>query len=194
MAYVYRHIRLDKNQPFYIGIADDSKNGLYTRAHGLHGRNPLHQSIVDKTEVEVEIVLDDLTWEDACEKEKELISLYGRIMLNNGCLSNLTAGGEGTLGRIDSLEINAKRSDALKGRVFSEETLAKMKASRNKRTDSQKGYKRSEETKEKNRQSHLGKTASIETKLKQSESAKGRIPWNKGLTYKLKNIDSNEKI
>jgi hypothetical protein len=187
MAYVYRHIRLDKNLPFYIGIADDSKNGLYTRAYGLHGRNPLHQSIVDKTEVEVEIILDDLTWEEACEKEKELISLYGRIMLNNGCLSNLTAGGEGTLGRIDSLEINAKRSDALKGRVFSEETLAKMKVSRNARTDSQKGYKRSEETKEKNRQSHLGKTTSIETKLKQSESAKGRIPWNKGLTYTFKN-------
>jgi hypothetical protein len=24
MAYVYRHIRLDKNEPFYIGIGSDS--------------------------------------------------------------------------------------------------------------------------------------------------------------------------
>jgi len=25
MAYVYRHIRLDKNEPFYIGISNDVK-------------------------------------------------------------------------------------------------------------------------------------------------------------------------
>ena len=31
MAYLYRHIRLDKNVPFYVGIGDD-KEGLYKRA------------------------------------------------------------------------------------------------------------------------------------------------------------------
>lgn len=35
MAYLYRHIRLDKNEPFYIGIGSDSnynrdlQNGIY---------------------------------------------------------------------------------------------------------------------------------------------------------------------
>jgi len=187
MAYVYRHIRLDKNVPCYIGIAKDDK-GVYKRAFAIKvGRNPLHQNIINKTEIEVEIMLDDLTWEEACEKEKELITLYGRKDKSTGILCNLTDGGEGAPGVIQSLEVRLEKSNRLKGRVFSEETLAKMKASRNARTDSQKGYKRSEETKEKNRQSHLGKTASIKTKLKQSEAAKGRIPWNKGLAYTLKN-------
>lgn len=93
MAYVYRHIRLDKNQPFYIGIGSDSK-GKYSRAHAVK-RNPIHQSITNKTNFKVEIILDDLSWEEACEKEKELIKLYGRIDLHTGSLSNMTSGGDG---------------------------------------------------------------------------------------------------
>ena len=186
MAYVYRHIRLDKNQPCYIGIAKED-NGVYRRANEIKvGRNPLHQNIINKTTILVEIVLDELTWEAACQKEKELIKLYGRKDQGTGILCNLTDGGEGTVNRIYSNQANLDRSNKLKGSVFSEETLAKMKVSRNARTDSQKGYKRSEETKLKNRQSHLGKRDSLETRQKKSESAKGKTPWNKGLKYDLK--------
>ena len=32
MAYLYRHIRLDKNKPFYVGIGDNDNNN-YKRAH-----------------------------------------------------------------------------------------------------------------------------------------------------------------
>ena len=32
MAYIYRHIRLDKNEPFYIGIGSDVE-GKYKRAN-----------------------------------------------------------------------------------------------------------------------------------------------------------------
>ena len=182
MAYVYRHIRLDKNEPCYIGIANDD-NGIYKRANEIaRGRNPLHQNILDKTSILVEIILDDLSWEEACEKEKELISLYGRKDLGSGILCNLTDGGEGTINRVYSESANISRSKKLKGRKFSPETIAKMKESRNKRTDSQKGYKRSAETKEKNRQSHLGKKDSVETRQKKSESAKRRIARNKGLS------------
>ena len=39
MAYLYRHIRLDKNEPFYIGIGGDDK-GYYERAyHKISHRN-----------------------------------------------------------------------------------------------------------------------------------------------------------
>ena len=34
MAYVYRHVRVDKNQPFYIGIGTDNN---YKRARNLTG-------------------------------------------------------------------------------------------------------------------------------------------------------------
>jgi hypothetical protein len=113
-----------------------------------------------------------LTWEEACEKEKEFIKLYGRKDQGSGCLCNLTDGGEGTVNRVYSEQANLDRSNKLKGRKFSEETLAKMKISRNLRTDSQKGYKRSEECKEKNRRSHLGKKLSEAHKKKISDALK----------------------
>jgi hypothetical protein len=93
MAYLYRHIRLDINEPFYIGIGSDSDN--YRRAHEKSRRNIHWKRIIDKSSYEIEIIMDDLTWKNACEKEKEFISLYGRVDLNNGTLCNHTDGGEG---------------------------------------------------------------------------------------------------
>ena len=92
MAVVYRHIRLDKNEPFYIGIG----NSKY-RATKKDSRNEIWQNIVSKTDYKVEIIFDDLSWEEACEKEKEFILLYGRKK-DGGILANITFGGEGVVG------------------------------------------------------------------------------------------------
>lgn len=110
MAYVYRHIRLDKNEPFYIGIGSDE---TYYRANKKSQRNIHWKRVVAKTDYEVEIILDDLTWEQACEKEKEFIKLYGR---NNygGILVNITKGGDGTLGHILTRESKEKLSNSIK--------------------------------------------------------------------------------
>lgn len=97
MAYIYRHIRVDKNIPFYIGIGSDLK---YNRANSIRDRNIFWKRIANKTEYRVEIMLDDLSWEEACEKEIELIDLYGRSDLNRGPLCNLTNGGDGAHGVI----------------------------------------------------------------------------------------------
>lgn len=43
MAYVYRRIRLDKNEPFYIGIGTDTKN--YKRANVRSLRNRVWKNI-----------------------------------------------------------------------------------------------------------------------------------------------------
>lgn len=94
MAILYRHIRLDKNEPFYIGIGKKT-----SRAYFKHSRNKYWNNVVSNTDYEVEIMLDDLTWEEACEKEKEFIKLYGRKNNGSGILANMTDGGEGTLGR-----------------------------------------------------------------------------------------------
>jgi len=104
MAYLYRHIRLDKNEPFYIGIGSDSN---YNRAYEIKKdrRNIVWSRIASKSEIEVEIMLDGLSWDNACEKEIEFIKLYGRIDNGNGILSNLTDGGDGTLGLIVSKEL-----------------------------------------------------------------------------------------
>jgi hypothetical protein len=91
---VYRHIRLDKNEPFYIGIGNSKE-----RAYRKDGRNPLWKKIVDKTNYKVQIIFDDLTKEEACNKEIELISLYGRIINGTGILSNITCGGDILIGK-----------------------------------------------------------------------------------------------
>jgi hypothetical protein len=91
MAYVYRHIRLDKNEPFYIGIGSDEK---YNRAYTFDSRNKIWKSIISKTDYEVEILFDNISWEEACKKEIEFIDLYKR-KCENGVLANLSKGGEG---------------------------------------------------------------------------------------------------
>jgi hypothetical protein len=89
---VYRHIRLDTNVPFYIGIG-----GTIGRAYSKQSRNPHWINITNKTAYRVEILFEELSWNDACEKEKELIRLYGRIDLGTGILVNMTAGGDGSI-------------------------------------------------------------------------------------------------
>lgn len=129
MEYVYRHIRLDKNEPFYIGISNDDKY----RATTKRKRNIIWTRIVSKTDYEVEILLDNLSWEEACLKELEFISLYGRIDINTGCLANMTNGGEGTVGRkyIPSETHKLNLSIASKGKKMS--TTAKNKMSKSKK-------------------------------------------------------------
>jgi len=122
MAYLYRHIRLDKNEPFYIGIGSDPK-----RAYSNRDRNKYWKNIVNNFGYEVDIVLDDLTWEEACEKEKEFIKLYGRFQFG-GILCNMTDGGDGGFGVIVSEETKEKKRIISKKIGISSETREKMAA------------------------------------------------------------------
>jgi len=87
---VYRHIRLDINEVFYIGI------GNKKRPYKNIGRNKYWNNIVNKTDYNVEVIAKGLTWEDACELECFLIQEYGRKDLKLGNLCNMTDGGDGT--------------------------------------------------------------------------------------------------
>lgn len=95
MAYVYTYTRLDNNEIFYVGIGSDSK---YKRAKNLSLRTDYFKKIINKSKYKLDIVFDGLSWEDACLKEIELISLYGRKDLGTGTLVNFTNGGEGRKG------------------------------------------------------------------------------------------------
>lgn len=194
MAVVYRHIRLDKNEPFYIGIGKTEK-----RAYSKHSRNRYWNHITKNTEYKVQVLFNDLSWEQAIEKEIELIQTYGRKDLGLGTLVNLTDGGEGlrnykltesqlqflretflgegnpmfgkkhsekSINKIKEVranqtfteESNRKRSEKLKGRVFTEEHLSKLR-----------GKKHSPESIEKMK----NRVVSEETRKKLSESKKG---------------------
>jgi hypothetical protein len=204
MSVVYRHIRLDKNEPFYIGIGEKE-----SRAYSKHGRNEFWNKIIKKTNYKVDILFDDLTWEEAQEKEKEFISIYGRRDLGTGILVNLTDGGENppkmfghkfNLGRKQSQQTRKKRSESLMGRTFSEETrklksdIAKSKGQK----PSFKGYKHSEESKKLIGELGKGRTCSEETRKKLSEAKKGKTPNNaksvviNNITYKSVSDASND--
>lgn len=151
MAYVYRHVRLDKNEPFYIGISSDYN---YKRAYSLAGRNKYWNNIVNKTDYIVDIVMDNLTWDEACQKEIEFISLYGRKDFNLGPLVNKTNGGDGLCGILVSSETRLKMSQSQSKRKFTP---------------------LSDETKYKISQSHIGKKISQEHRDKIVKANTGQI-------------------
>lgn len=156
MAVLYRHIRLDKNEPFYIGIGKDEK-----RAYSKQSRNTYWRGIVKKTDYEVEILFDNLTWDEACEKEKEFIKLYGRKDIGTGCLCNMTDGGDGTINI--SNETRSKMIESHTGKSLSEVTKDKI----------------SEKVRGENHPMY-GKVHTDESKEKMSNSKKGKPSWNKG--------------
>lgn len=147
MAYLYRHIRSDKNVPFYIGIGIDSN---YYRAKSKKSRNNHWNKIVNKTDYEVEILFENDNYDFIKEKEIEFIALHGRSDLGLGTLCNLTNGGDGCLGLVHSDEAKLKMSIPNKGKIISEEQRRKVS------------------------EFHKGKITSEETKRKMSEAAMGK--------------------
>lgn len=91
MAYVYQHITLTSKEIFYIGI---SANDIQ-RCTSKNSRNDDWHDIVYLCGYKTEIIFENLTWKEACKKEKELINLHGRKDIGKGCLVNHTDGGEG---------------------------------------------------------------------------------------------------
>lgn len=96
--FVYQHIRNDKNYVFYIGIGKiNPKYPTYKmqhyRAYSKSGRNPIWKNITNKTSYTVEIIEDNLNFEEVKNKEIELIQYYGKLK-SGGLLSNISDGGE----------------------------------------------------------------------------------------------------
>ena len=152
---VYRHIRPDKDEVFYIGKAVSGSKRPYNS--GCSRRSDFWKKIVDKNNGKygVEIIMDNLTEEEAFLKEIEFIELYGRKDLGTGTLCNMTYGGEGPSGRKHSEESKLKMSESHKGKVLSEVTKSKLseaakgrvltKEWKDKISNSQKGKKLTDE-------------------------------------------------
>lgn len=92
--YVYAHYAIGEDVPFYIG------KGSGKRAWSKDGRSFWWWNIVKKYGLEVRILLETDIESIAFEKEKQLITEYGRRDLNTGTLVNLTDGGEGASGLV----------------------------------------------------------------------------------------------
>jgi len=109
LHYLYRHIRLDTNEVFYIGIGTvrkkEEKYRYYTRARIKNNRNKWWKHVVSKTDYRVEILLESDDYEFINKKEQEFIALYGRKDLGLGTLVNLTDGGNGIIFKKENIKI-----------------------------------------------------------------------------------------
>ena len=162
--YLYRHVRNDLNQPFYIGIGKKKEKKIgfrhneseYRRAYSPHSRSGFWYNIA-KNGYEVEIMYESNSHEEIKQKEIEFVRLYGRRSLGNGPLVNLTDGGDGVLRMPISDETREKMRKSQLGKKQSPEQIAKRV--------------------EKLRGGHfnLGRKQSPEEKERRSKSMKGKI-------------------
>jgi hypothetical protein len=81
--------------------------GKRFRSHLAHAANPILKRKIERIRIaglepEVRLLNQELSCEEACQAEKEIIARWGRLDLRTGLLCNLTDGGEGTEGRVAS--------------------------------------------------------------------------------------------
>lgn len=90
--YLYRHIRLDKNEPFYIGVGtirdSNSYHTKYTRAFKWIERPSAWLEIASKTEFDVEILFESPDRNFILEKEREFINIHKSRLFDGGTLVN----------------------------------------------------------------------------------------------------------
>lgn len=158
--YLYRHIRLDKNEVFYIGIGTKSSkvSKCYSRAKSKSRKNKIWHNIVAKTPIKIEILLESNDIEFIKNKEIEFIRLYGRRDLKKGSLVNLTNGGDsgGFIYTKEQIEANRQRN---LGRKHNEQAKRKV----------------SEYWAERRSRGIKGKPLTSEQKIKLSSSLKERF-------------------
>lgn len=156
MAVVYCHRRKDTGVIFYVGI------GLtIERAFQKKYRNQYWKNIVNLVGYDVEVLKEGLSWDEACEIEKELIAKYKRKH-EGGTLCNVTIGGDGVVGVCWTEEHRKKISEGNKGKIRSEETRRRI-------SEGRKGIVFSESHKEKIRKNRKGMKMSEEFKKRRSE-------------------------
>ena len=114
--YVYAYLRKSDLTPYYIGKGKG--NRAWAKDHNVRVPNDYSRII---------IVESNLTDTGACAIERRLIEWYGRKDLGTGILRNLTDGGNGTAGRIQTKATRKLIGEANSRRVWSEESKQKLR-------------------------------------------------------------------
>jgi len=180
MAIVYQHRRLDIDQIFYIGIGKSTKRAFDKKSRGKTWRD-----YVKNHKYSIEILYDNVSWEEACKIEKRLIKEIGRRDLGLGPLVNLTDGGDG----VPNLsEESRKKMASQKGNFGTLNSfygkkhigdLSRFGIQNRGKAPWIKGKKHSKESLQKMSKSQLGKTLSIETKKKLGDAIRGKRSGDK---------------
>lgn len=104
--YVYAYYEPGSDKPFYIGKGSGKRanDHLSPRCHSRRDQVPtpfykkLRKLLRTGVTPKIKFLHEDLTEVDAFTRERELIEEIGRRDLGTGPLTNVTCGGEGTVG------------------------------------------------------------------------------------------------
>jgi group I intron endonuclease len=118
-------------EPFYIGKGTGNRINDTIYDKSPFKRNKINKLKQNNIDIKREIIIDNLSDEEAKNYEKELINIIGRRNLNEGTLVNLTDGGDGRVNSKPSEETKKKISDTKKAMNItfkhSYETIEQMK-------------------------------------------------------------------
>ena len=177
MACVYvLHLASSPEDIRYVGISkyDDAtsrlKEHMWNAKMGkpYHVYNWIRKAAQDQEEIVATVLIANLSWEQAVAEEVRLIAHYRSAGLD---LTNMTDGGEGSVGVVRSEDYRSRLSKSHKGKVFSEEHKEKLAAVWT-------GRKHSEETRLKMSKTQKGRVLSEETRRKISEARKATKSQN----------------
>lgn len=192
---VYKHT--SPINKVYIGITCQKPKKRWRYGYGYVKCTYFYKAIKKYgwNNIKHEILYQNLTEEEAKQKEIELIQLYDSTNVEKGY--NSTKGGDGNFGVLFTEERKKKISNAKKGHIVTEETKQKIRESQSGMKHWNFGRKISQETKDKISKAHKGMKFTDEHKKNLSLAHKGFTPWNKGIPMKedvkQKLIESSNK-
>ena len=132
--YVYAYLRKSDLTPYYIG-----------KGKGPRAWAKQHNVIVPEDYNRIVIVESNLSDIGALAIERRLIEWYGRKDLGIGTLRNMSAGGDGAEGRIQTEQTRKLIGEANKRRVWTEESKNKLRLhNQNKKQTPEANLKRSQ--------------------------------------------------
>ena len=180
---VYKHTNTINNK-CYIGITSQQPNKRWLNGYGYSKAQPKFYNAIQKYGWEKfthEILFENLTLEEANNKEIELIAFY------NSCEAgyNTSTGGNGNPGHVVTPEMRKQMSLAHIGQVSWTKCKPLTETHKHNLSLAHIGKstgKCSEETKVKISKALKNKPKSEEARRHMSEAKKGTEPWNKGKT------------
>lgn len=97
--YVYGHYT-NEDKLFYVGVGtilnlkSKTHTQRYSRAYHSKSKTALWKNVKEKHGLKVKILFEYFTKKEALDKERELVEKFGRRVMKEGYLTNISTGGE----------------------------------------------------------------------------------------------------